>query len=137
MGLPKKVTKRSVCNRCFLLVVTIASIIGTSFAQDDPVVNIQGLGSVMGTMGKTSWTGRPIYQFFNIKYAEAPVGEQRFRAPISVLPWTGVMNVTAPGRGCPQSRTITQDDPDAEDCLTLSVYSNDVSNCSCTVCGLT
>uniref|UniRef100_A0A182UY99 carboxylesterase n=1 Tax=Anopheles merus TaxID=30066 RepID=A0A182UY99_ANOME len=95
--------------------------------SNDLVVNIQGLGSVMGTMGKTAWTGRPIYQFFNIKYAEAPVGEQRFRAPISVRPWTGVMNVTAPGRGCPQRRTVSQDDPNAEDCLTLSVYSNDLT----------
>uniref|UniRef100_A0A6E8W2V0 carboxylesterase n=1 Tax=Anopheles coluzzii TaxID=1518534 RepID=A0A6E8W2V0_ANOCL len=105
-----------------LSVLTIASIIGTSLSQDyqGPVVDIQGLGSVLGTMGETAWTGRPIYQFFNIKYAEAPVGEQRFRAPLSVLPWSGVMNVTAPGRGCPQRRTISQDDPDAEDCLTLS-----------------
>ncbi|XP_035899149.1 uncharacterized protein LOC118506307 [Anopheles stephensi] len=111
-----------------LLVLSITSITGTTKAQDaqGPVVDIEGLGSVLGIMGETAWTARPIYKFFNIKYAEAPVGEQRFRAPVSVLPWSGVMNVTAPGRGCPQSRTLSAEDPDAEDCLTLSVYSNDL-----------
>ncbi|XP_050079655.1 uncharacterized protein LOC126567478 [Anopheles maculipalpis] len=111
-----------------LLVLSIAAITGTTDAQDEqgPVVNIEGLGSVLGIMGQTAWTSRPIYKFFNIKYAEAPVGEQRFRAPVSVLPWSGVMNVTAPGRECPQSRTLSRDDPNPEDCLTLSVYSNDL-----------
>uniref|UniRef100_A0A182WUR2 carboxylesterase n=1 Tax=Anopheles quadriannulatus TaxID=34691 RepID=A0A182WUR2_ANOQN len=112
-----------------LLVLAIASIAGTSVAQDDqtPVVRIGRLGSVMGTMGETAWTRRPIYKFFNVKYAEAPVGRNRFRPPRSVRPWTGVMNATVPGRACPQRRTLSQDDPNAEDCLTLSIYSNNLT----------
>ncbi|XP_050067337.1 esterase E4-like [Anopheles maculipalpis] len=111
-----------------LLVLSIAAITGTTDAQDEqgPLVRIGALGSVLGTMGETAWTSRPIYKFFNIKYAEAPVGRYRFRPPRSVRPWSGVMNVTAPGRACPQSRTSAIDDPNAEDCLTLSVYSNDL-----------
>ena len=122
-----------------LIVLAIASIAGTSVAQDDqtPVVRIGRLGAVMGTMGETAWTGRPIYKFFNVKYAEAPVGRNRFRPPRSVRPWTGVMNATVPGRACPQRRTLSQDDPDAEDCLTLSIYSNNVSILACNVCGHT
>ncbi|XP_058123504.1 esterase E4-like [Anopheles ziemanni] len=112
-----------------LFALSIAMILSSAYADDHrpPIVGIKGLGLVEGIMGESAWTGRPIYQFYNIKYAEAPVGDLRFRAPVSVLPWEGIMNATVPGRGCPQSRTISTEDPDAEDCLTLSVYSNDLT----------
>lgn len=44
-----------------------------------PIVNIQGLGSVQGSIGHTTWTSRTIYQFQGIPYAQSPVGTLRFQ----------------------------------------------------------
>ncbi|XP_052873456.1 esterase E4-like [Anopheles cruzii] len=87
------------------------------------MVAIEGLGLVQGSVGRTAWTGRPISQFHSIKYAEAPTGDLRFRAPVSVRPWPGVLDASSASRPCPQVRlTTTADDPKAEDCLSLSIY---------------
>ncbi|GAA4547393.1 carboxylesterase/lipase family protein [Amycolatopsis samaneae] len=62
--------------------------------------------------GVTSWLG--------IRYAAAPVGELRWRAPRPVEHWRDTFSATAPGNQCPQparlgpARTV-------EDCLNLDV----------------
>src|SRR5579884_3451573 len=50
-----------------------------------------------------------------IPFAQAPVGALRFRPPQPPQPWAGVRPATEFGPACPQ--------PQAEDCLTLNVWS--------------
>uniref|UniRef100_A0A182QVZ9 Carboxylic ester hydrolase n=1 Tax=Anopheles farauti TaxID=69004 RepID=A0A182QVZ9_9DIPT len=93
-----------------------------SSQQNSPIVVIDGLGTVQGTRGRTAWTDREIYKFYNIRYAEAPIGQQRFRNPVPVRPWSGILNAALPGKPCPQLAMNDTSDSAVEDCLSLSVY---------------
>jgi para-nitrobenzyl esterase len=63
-------------------------------------------------------------RYAGIRYAQAPVGERRFRAPVPVTAWTGVYDATSFGASAPQPPqmgallTTTQ----SEDCLFLNVF---------------
>jgi len=71
----------------------------------------------------TVWRGIP--------YAQAPVGPLRFRPPQPPAPWSGVRPATAFGPACPQppapagSILPRRDVAQAEDCLSLNVWSPD------------
>jgi len=82
-------------------------------------------GDVVGQAGRYgghAWLGIP--------YAEPPLGELRWRAPRSPLPWTGTREALAFGDSCPQFASGVGGDGSAkpgtlvghEDCLTLNVY---------------
>jgi para-nitrobenzyl esterase len=84
-------------------------------------VRVEG-GEVRGVLrrGLRMWRGIP--------YAEAPVGELRFRAPRPVIPWSGVRDATEFGPVAPQDRKGQFTGPAAgipmsEDCLTINVIS--------------
>ncbi|MCX2932991.1 carboxylesterase/lipase family protein [Mycobacterium sp. CVI_P3] len=92
----------------------------TVVADSSTVVHTS-LGAVCGTTehGVRVWRGIP--------YAEQPVGERRFRAPIPVQPWSGVRDAIEYGPVPPQGRSFVgggRDDPKIRDeaCLTLTVW---------------
>jgi para-nitrobenzyl esterase len=79
--------------------------------------------------------------FKAITYASPPTGARRFRPPTEPEPWTGVREATAYAGRAPQAglRTGTRPEletfsgapdmsPDSEDCLTLHVWSPNVSD---------
>lgn len=83
------------------------------------------VGRLVGTTGRYGgfvWRGIP--------YAEPPIGERRFRAPIPASGWKGTRDATRFGSACPQyaSETNTEeafskgDVVGNEDCLFLNVY---------------
>ncbi|SLK02290.1 para-nitrobenzyl esterase [Arthrobacter sp. P2b] len=47
--------------------------------------------------------GVPVHSFLGVPYAEPPTGERRFRPPVPVSPWPGVLDGTAPGPAAPQN----------------------------------
>jgi para-nitrobenzyl esterase len=63
-----------------------------------------------------------------IRYAAAPLGDLRFRAPQPPEPWTEVVDVTRPGYACPQPTVpgipLELGAPQDEDCLTLNVWAS-------------
>ena len=62
--------------------------------------------------------------YMNIPYAEAPVGELRWKAPVPKKPWTGVYRADKWGARPPQTTDPNQSGNDismSEDCLYLSV----------------
>jgi para-nitrobenzyl esterase len=84
------------------------------------------LGDLRGTTdgGVGVWRGVP--------YAEQPVGERRFLAPIPAQRWAGVRDAFEHGPLPPQSKSFVgggRDDPKVRDeaCLTLTVWSPDTS----------
>lgn len=47
--------------------------------------------------------------------------------PVDVEPWDGELDVSQEGRKCPQNG-VDLTDADAEDCLTLDIYTHEVSH---------
>jgi para-nitrobenzyl esterase len=64
--------------------------------------------------------------FKGVPYAEAPVGDLRWRPPQAAKVWTGVRDAQAFGPDCMQNRVGWDDTqtklPVSEDCLTLNVW---------------
>lgn len=87
-------------------------------AQSTTVVEIEA-GLVEGAVADE------ILSFKGIPYAAPPVGDQRWRAPQPVTPWTGVRAATAFGHDCMQvvKKAIEpiQTTP-SEDCLFVNVW---------------
>jgi para-nitrobenzyl esterase len=89
---------------------------------EDPTVARTEYGALRGTTegGVHVWRG--------IAYAEQPVGDRRFRAPVPPEPWPGVRDAVDHGPLPPQGRSFVgggRDDPKIRDegCLTLTVWS--------------
>ncbi|GAB0089472.1 Carboxylic ester hydrolase [Sergentomyia squamirostris] len=101
-----------------------------STVVENPVVELPGLGCLKGSTTKSAWSGRKIYQFRGVKYAEAPVGALRFKAPIPAQPWKGELDATTLGKPCPMYAVLkkmkTPPEGHLEDCINLCVYSNDL-----------
>lgn len=95
----------------------------TVVADPSTVVDTS-LGALRGTTegGVRVWRGIP--------YAEQPIGERRFRAPVDLQPWAGVRDAVEHGPVPPQGRSFVgggRDDPKIRDeaCLTLTVWAPD------------
>ncbi|XP_029731024.2 glutactin-like [Aedes albopictus] len=111
------------CGKHITTVLIISGVISCFGQQSGPIVNIQGLGGVLGSVGYTAWTNRTIYEFHGIPYGQAPVGALRFKPTVKVSAWGGTRDATQPGTRCPQI-DVNYVNVENEDCLTLSVYSN-------------
>lgn len=90
----------------------------------DPLVEIQG-SSAKVTAPSGSLTGNAnadTVSFLGIPYAQAPVGDLRWKAPVAARAWSGSLDATRAAKHCPQENN--PGDPNArEDCLYLNVVS--------------
>jgi len=81
-------------------------------------------GVVVGRTDPTTGT----HSFRGIPYAQPPVGDLRFKAPVPAAPWEGVLDATEFGSACAQVFYEELADPaafgptDDEDCLTLNIW---------------
>ena len=92
-----------------------------STVNNDPLVKTS-LGAIRGRRRSG------IEQYLGIRYAQAPVADLRFRAPVAVEAWAGEYAATRLGPAAPQpprpdgsplpSRDFSYD----EDCLVLNIY---------------
>ncbi|MES2622563.1 MAG: carboxylesterase/lipase family protein [Bacteroidota bacterium] len=76
------------------------------------------MGKVRGTTEKqvSVWRG--------IRFAKAPVGNLRFRAPETPDAWVGVQDALEFGSSAPQTESsLSGDEPQSEDCLFLNIWS--------------
>nr|AHJ25667.1 acetylcholinesterase type-2 [Sogatella furcifera] len=74
---------------------------GHTHHSDPPIVQTQS-GAVRG-MSKTV-LGREVHVFTGIPFAKPPVGPLRFRKPVPVDPWHGVLDATTLPNSCYQER---------------------------------
>ncbi len=67
--------------------------------------------------------------FKGIPYAEAPIGELRFKPPVAKKPWEGILEATKYGSCAYQGYTELEDwlgkaEPESEDCLFVNVFTS-------------
>ncbi|NLA37546.1 MAG: carboxylesterase family protein [Actinobacteria bacterium] len=88
---------------------------------------VRGVVRSTGSGGSSLRYGE-VAAFLGIRYGEAPVGERRFRAPVPVAPWAGVLDATeyGPRSVQPTSLLAPAGEPEDEDCLVLNVWTPDV-----------
>ena len=103
---------------------TIRAVGGQRETVEDPTIAHTAYGVLRGAVegGVNVWRG--------IAYAEQPLGERRFRAPVPPASWSGVREAVEHGPLPPQGRSFVgggRDDPKMRDeaCLTLTVWSPD------------
>ncbi|XP_049947769.1 esterase FE4-like [Schistocerca serialis cubense] len=87
-------------------------------AEEYVTVDIEE-GTLRGRMSET-YTGKPMFRFEGIPYAEPPVGDLRFQPPVKKSAWTGVKDALAAGERCPQYSS--GEAIGGEDCLFLDVF---------------
>src|SRR5262249_48805903 len=100
---------------------TATGVPAASAASSSPVV-VTDTGPVRGIATST------IQQFRGIPYAEAPVGDLRWRPPQELARWTGVLDATAFGPHCPQVASPYGIASTTEDCLFLNVFTPNKTN---------
>ncbi|XP_071452928.1 neuroligin-4, Y-linked-like [Hetaerina americana] len=122
--------------------------------DDNPIVNITGMGAVEGRTGLSYMQRRKYYSFLGIRYAKSPSGPLRFQPPELEEPWEGVRMAKYFGQKCPQTGIFrsgefaetSRNDPrnwharleemmgieeepeankDIEDCLYIQIYTPD------------
>lgn len=100
---------------------------GISHARtsEDLKVRIES-GRVIGRY-LTSESGRTIRAFMGIPYAEPPVGDLRFRSPVKVKLWHGVLLAQKEPPMCTQKDSRSTIVEGQEDCLYLNVYAPEVN----------
>jgi Carboxylesterase family len=74
----------------------------------------------------TSESGRTIRAFMGIPYAQPPLGNLRFRAPVKVSRWEGILMAHKEPPMCTQTDPATGKVEGQEDCLYLNVYAPEV-----------
>lgn len=82
-------------------------------------------GQLNGTTSE-SWTGQSFHAFYGIPYAQPPVGELRFQAPIPFPSWNGIRSAIAYGPICWQPKRRENFPDMSEDCLTLNVFTKNL-----------
>ena len=101
----------------------------TADSRVSPVAKTK-LGDIIGTTKEVIVFGRKmtVNRFFGIPYAEAPVGELRFKKPIPKKQLTTPFKAFGHGKACLQLMYMRMSDrkdkeiPLGEDCLFLNVY---------------
>lgn len=95
-------------------------------ALSSEIIVKTNLGSIQGSQLHT-WKDSEFYGFRGIRYAKAPVNDLRFKDPVAVERWDGVLDGSKDGPMCPQPGK--EEAEYSEDCLRLNVYVKKVPYC--------
>nr|WCJ12952.1 carboxylesterase [Dendroctonus armandi] len=120
---------RSAISRVRMLhfVVLFLSVIEVLNYQLSPIVSITD-GRVQGIVNSSVGSNREYYAYRGIPFANPPIGNLRFKAPIPNDPWTGILNATQTKEQCVQiSGVLGLSITGSEDCLYLNVYTTKIS----------
>ncbi|CAH2107813.1 unnamed protein product [Euphydryas editha] len=89
--------------------------------MSNPVVAVRE-GKIRGVV-KNLLDGSKYYSFKGVPYAQPPVGKQRFKAPLPLKPFNGILDAIEHGPVCPQKNFISQERMEGnENCLFLNIY---------------
>ncbi len=118
--------RRWISGRALLLLLLLLASCSPKMTTDGrvaPQVETKS-GAVVGTTDAKTGT----HAFRGIAYAQPPVGDLRFKAPVPAAPWEGALDATEFGSACAQvyyEELATPEEfgpTDDEDCLTLNIW---------------
>ncbi|VEN60654.1 unnamed protein product [Callosobruchus maculatus] len=98
----------------------------SSFVLSQDVTVKLPLGSVKG-LKRSTVKGTSFYSFQGIPYAEKPVGDLRFQAPVSKKKWDGTWDATKEGSICHQMKYEYKFLDQNEDCLFINIFTPNIS----------
>jgi len=111
----------------FFLLLFIACNVGNKSTVDINKVNTSQ-GMISGTASEDG----VVKIFMGIPFAEPPLGELRWKAPIAASPWQGILPCVQPPASATQNKPqpffcwskefLIPDEPISEDCLYLNVW---------------
>ncbi|XP_061709463.1 carboxylesterase 4A-like [Cydia pomonella] len=90
------------------------------YLQNELIVTVKQ-GKLQGAT-ETLYDGSTYYSFKGIPYAQAPVGQLRFKAPLPPQSWEGIRQATEYGSICAQYDSVFKLFKGSEDCLFLNVF---------------
>lgn len=102
-----------------LLCLLLASVLNLSFAY---ILQLEG-GEIEGTT-LTTRIGQEFFAFRNVPFAEPPIRDLRFKAPVAKQPWSGVLDCTAYGPICMQESDFGL--IMSENCLVVNVFTKNL-----------
>ncbi|XP_063531902.1 esterase FE4-like [Cydia strobilella] len=105
------------CHLSVFFCVQLLYLRFTVCAENELIVTVKQ-GQLQGATD-TLYDGSTYYCFKGIPYAQAPLGQLRFRAPLPPKSWEGIRQATEYGSICAQTDTVFQG---SEDCLFLNVF---------------
>ena len=114
-------------NSIILILELIVALFGQAECEDAPSVKTQ-VGEIIGKVETLDVFGeqRKVNRYFGIPYAEAPIGELRFKKPVPKHSLDSPFDATKYGKVCLQMNLFPfpedMDVSHGEDCLTLNVY---------------
>lgn len=117
--------------------VLVVTIVVFSLCLTTSSVIMQTRNGLIEGIIQKNQNGESFYSFRGIPYAEPPVNELRFKAPLPKEPWNEILNATSDGPWCLRSFTRMSTDRESEDCLTLNVYTRDLNKQSPVIIHLT
>ncbi len=89
------------------------------YGRSAPTVNIR-TGALRGSLSSSG-----VAAFKNIPFAQPPIGNLRWRAPLPAERWAGMRDATAYGPACMQTGNLNANS--SEDCLQLNVWTPKLS----------
>ncbi|XP_063379372.1 esterase FE4-like [Cydia fagiglandana] len=105
------------CNLLVFICVHLLYLRCTVCTKNELIVTVKQ-GKLQGATD-TLYDGSTYYSFKGIPYAQPPVGQLRFRAPLPPQSWKGIRHATEYGTICMQTGSVFQG---SEDCLFLNVF---------------
>ncbi|XP_075990826.1 para-nitrobenzyl esterase-like [Anticarsia gemmatalis] len=111
-------------SKALLLLFVVKAVISQS-TDDTWLLNIPQ-GPIRGHKDP----GGGLYAFYNIPYATAPTGTDRFKAPLPAPTWTNIFDAVQRGITCPQPTPFPNRQ---EDCLVANVFVPDTDVTDLTV----
>jgi para-nitrobenzyl esterase len=111
--------QREINMRQLIWLIVLAAGTSAFASASDPIVAVTG-GRIRGA---TLEGGAAVFE--GIPYAQAPIGELRWREPMPVAHWSGVRDATSFGAPCAQTDVFMANAKavSREDCLYLNVWS--------------
>ena len=109
---------KKVLSSIFLASAGVCTVLAEDDANNGLLVHLTS-GNFVGERSTVNGTDR----WLGIPFAEPPVGNLRFKAPVPIsTARKGVKLATEFGDACPQLPSTTPFGPQSEDCLTLNVW---------------
>lgn len=113
-----------------IFLIALSTALSAAERQKDWTKLVLNNGPIRGRIFSSS-KNRTAYLFLGIPYAEPPIGNLRYRAPIDAKKWSGELNATEYRFQCMSTKTVDITAPNprntSEDCLYVNVFTTE--NC--------